>query len=274
MDRRERIVGGLDLQRLTGLEIGPRHAPLVRKDQGEVLYVDYATTEELRAAWDKPQIIDPATFVEVDLLWGRAPLPSVDYVVASHVIEHVPDLAGWLKELRAALKPGGVVCLAIPDRRFTFDLLRGESTLAEVVEAHLMGYQRPSVRQVFDSYAFTRPNDAVGAWASAPKARLGPIPEKIGRAYAMVEAMLADGRYVDSHCWVFTPRSFLALAEGMHALDWFPFRIARFHPTAVNEHEFVVRLAAEDDSDAITASFRDARTQLERASVPPEELNR
>lgn len=271
MDRRERLLGGLDLKRLSGLEIGPRNAPLVRKGEGNVLYVDYASTEELRASWDKPEVIDPATFVDIDIVWGRAALPTVDYVLASHVIEHVPDLAGWLLELRGALRPGGVVCLAVPDRRFTFDLFRPESTLAEVVEAHLLAYKQPSIRQVFESYALTRPNDHLEAWASDAKARLRPIPEKIGQAYRRVRSLPAEPRYIDSHCWVFTPRSFLELMEGMHALGWLPYRLDSFQPTAVNDLEFIVRLAVDDDRAAIEASLNQAGEILSNAPQPPED---
>ncbi len=52
-----------------------------------------------------------------------------DLLVASHVIEHVPDLITWLREIASVLKPTGQARLAIPDRRYTFDLLRVETQL-------------------------------------------------------------------------------------------------------------------------------------------------
>jgi SAM-dependent methyltransferase len=241
----------------------------VRKDESRVLYVDYAPVEELRAGWTKGHVVDPAALVEVDVVAGREPLPGpVDYIVASHVIEHVPNLVGWLAELRAALKPSGVVCLAVPDRRFTFDLFRAETTLGEVIEAHLMGHTRPTVQQVFEALSRTRPNDHAAAWESDPKARLAPIPEKLHRAYATAQAVAADGRYFDTHCWVFTPRSFLELAEGLHALGLLPFRLAHFEPTPRGELEFYVRLAPAGSAE-IAASLETARAALAAAPVPP-----
>jgi SAM-dependent methyltransferase len=262
VDRRARILGPIDPARLKGLEIGPRHAPLVGKHEGDVLYVDYATTETLRAGWDKPHLIDPASFVEVDIVWGRDDLPVVDYVVASHVVEHVPDLAGWLAQIRGALRPGGRLCLAVPDRRFTFDVCRTESTLAEVVEARLMGYTRPSIRQVFDSYAFTRPNNHQEAWARDGDSALAPMPEKISKAFEMVRTLANEPRYIDSHCWVFTPRSFLGLAKGMRTLGWFPFALESFQPTGRDDFEFVVRLVAEDDGVRVAESLKGAVAAL------------
>ena len=276
MNRRERILGGLDLRRLTGLEIGAQHAPLVAKSESDVRYVDYATTDEIRAGWTKSHVVDPDALVAVDIVWGVTPLRDtvpapVDYIIASHVIEHVPDLVGWLAELRAALKDDGVVCLAIPDRRFTFDLFRTETVLSEGSEAHLMGHRRPTVRQVFDALSRTRPNNHTEAWESEPKARLAPIPEKLRRAYDTARDLAANPRYFDTHCWVFTPRSFLDICEGLHALGLMPFRIAHFGPTPRGELEFYARLAPVSTSNEIAASLADARRSLAAAPVPPGE---
>lgn len=281
MDRRTAMLGGVELAATRGLEIGPRNAPLVAKSDGDVRYVDYASVEEIRAAWDKPHLIDPATFVDVDLVWGETPLGElagapVDYIVASHVIEHVPDLAGWLGELHGALKPDGLLGLAVPDRRFTFDLFRPESSLAEVVEAHLLGYRRPSIRQIFDAHALSRPNVAAEAWTSDPKARLAPMREKYRKALALAEDLLARPRYIDTHCWVFTPCSFLDLCDGMAELGWFPYRIEALLPTERGELEFHVRLrrAAADDPAAIAASIAQARAALAQAEPAPEGMAR
>ena len=276
MDRRERILGGLDLHRLKGLEIGAQHAPLVAKTESDVRYVDYATTDEIRAGWTKSHVVDPGSLVDVDIVWGVTPLRDtvpapVDYIVASHVIEHVPDLVGWLAELRAALKDDGVVCLAIPDRRFTFDLFRAESVMSEVIEAHLAGHRQPTLRQVFDALSRTRPNDHTQAWESDPKARLAPIPEKLQRAYETVRDLAASPRYFDTHCWVFTPASFLDICEGLHALGLLPFRIVHFGPTPRGELEFYARLAPAQTPDQIAASLADARRALAAAPKPPGE---
>jgi hypothetical protein len=183
----------------------------------------------------------------------------------------VPDLVGWLAELRGALKPDGVACLAIPDRRFTFDLFRAETELSEVIEAHLSQRRQPSLRQVFDALSRTRPNGHAEAWASDPKARLAPIPEKLQRAFDTARDLAADPRYFDTHCWVFTPRSFLDVVEGLHVLGLMPFRLAHFAPTARGDLEFYVRLVPSDSPGTIGASLDAARTVLAAAPVPPEE---
>ncbi|OYX34029.1 MAG: hypothetical protein B7Y99_06255 [Caulobacterales bacterium 32-69-10] len=274
IDRRTRLLGTRDPAGLNGLEIGPSHAPLIAKTAGPVRYVDYALTDELRRNFISAQV-SPDRIVEVDIAWGDNRLKdavggTVDYVVASHVIEHAPDLVGWLAEIREVLVPGGLLGLAIPDRRFTFDLLRPQSTLGEMVEAHLLGYRRPSIRQVFDSHAGTRPVDLSEAWSRDLTRTLQPVAGKRAKAMGLVRD-LQGGRYVDSHCWVFTPASFLDQLEAMLELGWLGYAVEHFHPTDEGDMEFHVRLVAEDDAAVIGRSLAAAREALAGAAVPPED---
>jgi Methyltransferase domain len=251
-DRRHRLLGDIDFQSSRGVEVGALHAPIVSKSDGPVIYVDYAPTETLRANLRHPGV-RPSDVVEVDVVWGERPLREqigepVDYVVASHVIEHVPDVIGWLLELHDAMKPDGTLGLAVPDRRYTFDIYRPSSGLGEMIEAHLRGYRRPSLRQVFESAAFSRNSPDTEAWrpdhrgaASLPQEVLQRLPE----VYQWMKNDIASSsRYIDAHCWVFTPASFLDTAEALTRIGCFPFRIAGFFPTEAGSIEFHVRLNA------------------------------
>lgn len=273
--RRERMLGPGG-PRGRGLEIGALHAPVVNKADHDVLYVDYATTEVVRAN-RSDTLVDVADIQDVDIVWGETPLrdavgQTVDYVVASHVIEHVPDLIGWLRELHQVLRPGGVLGLAVPDKRFTFDAWRKDSTLAEAVEAHLTGRRRPSLRQVFDACALSVPVDIGLAWRDGldPGAARAEVMGRIPGAYALAQNLLRSPRYTDCHCWVFTPASFLDLMEEFALLDAFPFAIEAFHPTEPDQIEFQLRLSALPDgrSQAGLASIRQARESLGEAAGP------
>ena len=274
MDRRARMLGSIALADSTGLEIGALHSPLVRRHESQIRYVDYASTAVLRENFRHPG--DPADIVEVDIVWGGRTLREcldapVDYILASHVIEHVPDLIGWLLELREALKPGKVLGLAIPDRRHTFDVRRAVSSPGEMVEAWLAGYKRPSPRQVFDACALSRNTETAEHWRMGEDS--GGLPaEVLGRlspALDIVRNMVAEARYVDVHCWVFTPASFLDTAEALAGMGCFPWLIDGFFPTEPGTIEFQVRLrTVEDAADpAIAASIAAART------VPPIEIS-
>ena len=63
--------------------------------------------------------VNPDLIVETDAIWGDQALLGalkrpVDFIVASHVVEHVPDLVTWLSELHSALTEGGQVRLCSP----------------------------------------------------------------------------------------------------------------------------------------------------------------
>lgn len=40
-----------------------------------------------------------------------------DYIVACHVIEHIPNLIAWLNEINLLLDTRGRLFLAVPDKR-------------------------------------------------------------------------------------------------------------------------------------------------------------
>ena len=264
-DRRARILGSIDPSILRGLEIGALDRPVIRRSDGEVLYVDYADTAALKAeSYHGPTDID--AIVDVDIVWASRPLREavgqpVDYIVASHVIEHVPDLLGWLQELAGALKPGGMLSLVVPDRRYTFDLRRAPSTIGEVIEAYLLKYRLPSLRQVADHCFAGVEVDPRLAWTrDIAQDRLTKLA---GEAYALplaldqAKALLDQPRYIDTHCWVFTPQSFLALLDLLAQLRLLPFKVSSFVGTARNEFEFFVQLTPADpeETDAIRASI-------------------
>jgi 2-polyprenyl-3-methyl-5-hydroxy-6-metoxy-1,4-benzoquinol methylase len=141
--KRDRLLGGFDVSGLRGAEIGPLSRPIVRRADSEIYYIDHCTTEELREKYATVPDAHPDRIETVDFVWAEQPLATalggkapLDFVVASHVIEHVPDLVGWLKEMSSALKVGGRLLLIIPDKRFTFDIYRRLSSLEEISLAY------------------------------------------------------------------------------------------------------------------------------------------
>jgi len=264
------LTAGRDLAANIGVEIGPRESPLITRAHGPILYADYADTVTIRATLPHPSI-DPARVVDIDIVTGGGKLSAamtqrVDYIVGSHVAEHVPDLLGWLADLHSVLKPGGTLGLAIPDRRFTFDRYRGESTIAEAVEAYVLGYARPSVRQIFDSAWQAVPMEVEQGWQGGPdeaaseKHRLAKLP----LALNLVREVQASGRYNDAHCWVFTPTSFLDFFDHAAQLGLLPYELESFHPTEQGGYEFyaLFRRAEGDHAAGTAESIRRAREVL------------
>lgn len=232
-----------------GLEIGAANNPIIPPVVGTCRYVDYMDRDALWARLADYPYRDQ--LVNVDYIWsGSGSLmdkvdgQTFDYAIASHVIEHVPNPVGWMSGICEVLKPGGHFNLAIPDRRFTFDVSCPESTVGQFVEAYLLKYERPSARQVFDSCFYGKAIDPGIRWSQhidvdQVPAFTGDIAPQL--SFDQAKKSL-NGTYFDSHCWIFTPQSFLKNMEGICRLGIMPFEFADYHPTVDGEFEFFVSL--------------------------------
>jgi hypothetical protein len=87
--RRDKILANLNLRALEGIEIGALTSPLVRQDEGNILYIDHADTKTLKAKYLNDPGVDVANIVDVGAVWGSQTLQEcigvhkkVDYVVA------------------------------------------------------------------------------------------------------------------------------------------------------------------------------------------------
>jgi SAM-dependent methyltransferase len=125
----------------SGLEIGALHQPLELPRGVVVSYVDRMTLDDLRT-----QYPDLASWnlVTVDRVDDGETLTtfaneSQDFVVANHFLEHTEDPIGTLRTFFRVLKPGGVLYLAIPDKRYTFDCDRPVTTFEHLDADHREG---------------------------------------------------------------------------------------------------------------------------------------
>ena len=127
-----------------GLEIGPSFRPAAAKRDGfRVQVIDHMSREQLVEKY-KDNPVDVAKIEEVDFVWKGEPYAELtgktkfyDWIIASHVIEHTPDLIGFLKECDSVLKDGGILSLAVPDKRFCFDHFRALTGISKVIDAHV-----------------------------------------------------------------------------------------------------------------------------------------
>lgn len=277
MDR-AKILAMIDVGKARGLEIGALMRPIVTRSMGPIEYIDRATTEELREWYSRQEQVDPAQIVEVDHVWGTQTLlecvggqRAYDYVVASHVIEHVPDLLGWIREISAVLVDGGIASFVVPDKRYTFDVLRRTSSNAEIVDAYVRGLRRPDARQIFDHFHNYRDVDAPGIHDGRVNPSELPSTHHPRDLVDICRRALQSGEYIDTHCWVFTPQSFLGALDIGSQVGVLPFEIAAMFPTPAYSHEFFVSLrrlpdtaTAEEQRAAFLASlarFRDTREE-------------
>jgi hypothetical protein len=167
------------------------------------------------------------------------------------------------------LRPGGLLCLAIPDRRYTFDYNRRSSGLADVIEAFVRKNRRPTPVQIFDALSKAATIDLDEAWEGrVDPCKLEPVMTK---REALQESIRAaeEGVYRDVHCWAVTPASLLGILAELVDLDLLAFRCASFSPTEPYQNEFFLTLEKlgpeAPPSDARTEarkSFLDAHSRL------------
>ncbi len=117
-----------------GIEIGALHKPLALPPGAKARYVDRAATEELRKQY--PEFND-LKLVPVSVISDAQTLQGVSdesqaFVIANHVIEHMEDSIRAVQNWLRVLRPGGVIYLVLPDKRFTFDWPREVTSIEHV----------------------------------------------------------------------------------------------------------------------------------------------
>ena len=248
--RRFKLLEHIDLSVQEGLEIGALSRPVVKKTgcDGRIFYVDFATTEQLRTKYKGDPNVNIDEIVETDYVWGKQTLPELlkgkvfDFVIASHVIEHVPNMLGWLQEVAAVLKDGGVLSLAIPDKRYSFDIKRNLTSMGELVESYLQDRRRPSVKSVFDHVALATKVDLHQAWSGKlDQSKLNHYGTFLD-AFNTVEMDQYNDDYRDVHVNIFTPNSFLKILENACTLKLLDFSVVDFYKTQRGTLEFFVSL--------------------------------
>jgi predicted SAM-dependent methyltransferase len=118
-----------------GIEIGALHNPLPVPRSARVRYVDRLPVSELRAQYPE---LEQEPLVQVDILDDGERLAmiadsSIDFVIANHFLEHTQDPVGTLLNAFRVLRPEGILYLAVPDKRHTFDRDRAVTPLGHVL---------------------------------------------------------------------------------------------------------------------------------------------
>lgn len=251
MNRNEKVRACINPRKQVGLEIGPLNNPIISPNEGEIYYCDHLSTEDLKKKYQHDPNVDTDEIVDVDYVWGEKTLREVvggektfDYVIASHVVEHIPDIIGWFFEISEILRVAGILSLIIPDKRYTFDCLRGVSRPAELIEAYLMKLRKPSIRQIFDSHYSTAVVEASTAWSeSFNKKELRKFHHHPCGVFELCREVQEKNLYYDSHCYTFTPEGIIEILEIIIQLDLFDFKVEFFSPTEFNGMEFYVSLS-------------------------------
>jgi predicted SAM-dependent methyltransferase len=143
------------------------------------------------------------------------PDEALDFVIANHFVEHTQDPLGMLRAHLRVLRPGGILYLAVPDRRKTFDADRAPTPIEHVVRDHREGpdWSRDLHREEWARLVEKVPDEQVAEHVQ----------------------MLRDTDY-SIHFHVWSPVEFTELLEHARSEEGLPFSIELLQS---NQDEFI-----------------------------------
>lgn len=221
-----------------GIEIGALHQPLKLRSNTHVTYVDHLPVEKLREHY--PELCEE-TLVPVDVIGSAEDLSafaddSLDFVIANHLLEHLEYPITALLEFQRVLRPGGILYLALPDKRRTFDRRRTLTSVEHLIEEHRERKAEQNRRAHYLQWA-----EAAGD--HDPEAR--------------ADALMAIPYSIHFHVWrPDTFLDFLSAVRGEFPLALQPIQFAAEEEP--EDLEFIVLLAKPDGDKPALPAHRDA----------------
>ncbi len=124
-----------------GIEVGALNAPLEVPAGVKVNYVDRMSVSDLRKQYPELAAVN---LVEADIIDNGETLLSIadnsrDFVIANHMIEHCQNPIGALVNFLRVVKPGGLVYMGVPDKRYIFDVDRPLTSIDHLIQDYKEG---------------------------------------------------------------------------------------------------------------------------------------
>jgi SAM-dependent methyltransferase len=124
-----------------GIEIGALHNPLRIPKSAKVKYVDRMSIPDLRKQYPD---LDSRELVDVDIIdngeqIAKIPDSTHDFVIAIHFLEHCQNPIVAISNMLRVLNSGGVLYLAIPDKRYSFDIDRPVTSIEHLLRDYKEG---------------------------------------------------------------------------------------------------------------------------------------
>jgi 2-polyprenyl-3-methyl-5-hydroxy-6-metoxy-1,4-benzoquinol methylase len=243
--RRDKLLSFIDPAK-RGIEIGPSHSPICPKSEGyRVEIIDHLSQEALKQKYTGHGVNLDA-IEHVDYVWNGEAYSDLTncshgygWIVASHVIEHTPDLVQFLRGCDDILDEKGVLVLAIPDKRYCFDHLRPKTSLAAVIDAFEAKRSIHSVGTAAENFLNACQIDPTAEWDSARATDLRII-HPLSDVFTSMQA-IRNSHFLDLHAWCFTPSSFRLMIHDLFTLQLINSREVGFFDTVGNE--FIIAMS-------------------------------
>jgi SAM-dependent methyltransferase len=249
-----------------GLEIGPSYHPLAPKKLGyNVRTLDYLSQSDLIEKYARLSV--PVSEIEpVDFIWAGEPYSELmgghslfDWIIASHVIEHTPDLIGFLKNCSSVLKEDGIIVLVVPDKRYCFDHFRPPSSIAQIIDAHHAHLKCPSLGMIADFYLNKVQLNGSTIWNRLTR---GTFQFQHTTEETKVEMVRPE--YSDVHAWSFTPHSFRLVINDLISLGYLDLEEVHFSISSSFEFFVILRKSKSPPPNSRLLLAKKAEAELSR----------
>ncbi len=241
------------------LEIGPLNRPIFKKQEyPNCYYCDIRSTEEIKQLYFGNEYlkttgisVDTSSIVSIDYVLDEsyaetfAQVEKFDYVVMSHVMEHVEDILEFLNDICSVLKPNASLIVVYPDKRYCFDHYRQEASFRDAFEVYRKGYEASS-RMVFDFlFNAVSQNSESFFWQAQEMEKYMPTNDfhVAESAYRRVQS---GEREDDVHYWPFSDTGFLKFLYDCVRAGMLKFSCVDFIPTVENTQQFFLELRYDE----------------------------
>ncbi len=173
------------LDGLKGLEIGGGiHNPFGLNTWN----LDYSAATD--TIYKKAEIAMLGRSLPVDIVGLGDELPfvneSLDFVLASHVLEHLPDPIKALEEWFRVVRSGGYIFMIVPHKERTFDRDRPRTKLTELVARHQSGCFESDPPNSHYSVWITEDVVALINYLGWPMIEVYDVDDKAGNGFTVV----------------------------------------------------------------------------------------
>ncbi len=244
--RKSLLLKYANIKKDVGLEFGPLAHPLIKKNEGKIKYADYLDKASLIKRYASSR--NPDEIVEIDYIikpeesLSNSIPEKFNYLIACHVIEHVPNIIDWLLQLHKLLLPKGYLHLVIPDKRYTFDILRPPTPLSHILDDYYRNVQTAELDHIYEHIFVFRDIKADDIWQGQLSEHNMKTRYSAPNAYSAATKELNSGKYVEVHCHVFTSEQFMTILKTLIDMGILPFTICAFDDVINPYNEFIVLL--------------------------------
>lgn len=238
------------------LEFGPLTRCLLdKKRYKNYFFADIRSTEEVKKLYSGNEYlkrtgikVDIKDVIEIDYVIKGSyketfkGVEKFDYIIVSHVLEHIPNLLNFFIDLQNILKKGGEIIILYPDRRYCFDHFRTDSKFSEIYHLWRENKFLP-YSQILDFYSNVIPENRPQVFWTRNILKdfesKGSEKKDIEIYEKARKGIIED----DIHYWPFSDFAFLKFLYDCKRYKIFPFSLRKFIPTQENTQQFLVILS-------------------------------